>query len=118
VSADEVRHAWLEQQAEDVAQATANKQPQEALLTSAARYRLLSDADRAIVDGLLADQLSSPEEDDRFLALALIEDFEIVSAVPDLRRLADWLETQQWPGAPYEWAKVNRIIGKLATTRS
>ena len=104
----------MRQEAEDVARATANKQPQESLLTGAAQYRQLSDEDRPVVNELLAEQLSSPEEDVRFLALALIEDFEIVSALPALRRLANWLETQQWPGAPYEWAKVNRIIGRMA----
>jgi hypothetical protein len=104
----------MRQEAEDVVRATANKQPQEALLTGAARYRKLPDEDRTVVNELLAEQLTSPEEDVRFLALALIEDFEILSALPALRRLANWLETQQWPGAPYEWAKVNRIIARLA----
>ena len=118
MSAADVRRAWLEHRDEDVSQATVNKRPQESLLTSAARYRLLSDGDRAVVDGLLADQLSSPDEGDRFLALALIDDFEIASAVPALRRLANCLETQQWPGAPYEWAKVNRMVGHLVAKRS
>ncbi len=52
-------------------------------------------------------------ESRRFLPLSLIREFRIVSALPALRVLADWLETQDTPGAPYEWAKVNRVIGDL-----
>jgi hypothetical protein len=50
-------------------------------------------------------------ESARFLPLFLIREFGIVSALPALRVLADWLETQDTPGAPYEWAKVNRVLG-------
>lgn len=110
----DVRQLWLAHQEADLAQATANKMPQDALLHSAARYRQLSEEDRPIIDALLLEQVLSLNEDDRFLALAIIEDFKIASAVPALRRLAEWLESEDWPGAPYEWAKVNRLIARLA----
>ncbi len=97
------------------ARAMANKQSQDAVLAMAGRYRSLSDSDRAIVDALLAEQLTSEDETVRFDAIALIADFKISSALPALRRLADWLESQPFPGAPYEWAKANRLIGQLAS---
>lgn len=108
-----MRNRWLLRQSEDTARAQEFKQPQEALRWMAARYRTLSEEERIVINGLLAEQLASEDENVRFDALALIREFRIASAVPALRRLADWLETQDWPGAPYEWAKVNKIIGVL-----
>ncbi len=95
-----------------------NKQSQEAVLALAAHYRSLSDEACVVVDDMLAEQLGSEAETVRFDALALIADFEIRSTVPAaLRRLADLLERKAWPGALYEWAKVNRVISTLTETR-
>ena len=109
----DVRGAWLKMREEVSARAIANKQSHEAVLAMAARYRSLSDSDRATVDELLAEQLISEHETVRFDAIALVADFKITSALPALRRLAGWLESQQFAGAPYEWAKANRVIGQL-----
>lgn len=59
------------------------------------------------------EQLTSANETDRFDTLALIREFRISSTLPQLRALAALLETSEGPGAPYEWAKVNRLIGLL-----
>jgi hypothetical protein len=96
--------------------AVANKQSQEAVLVMIERYRLLSKEERAVVDQLLCDQLASEDETVRFDAVALIREFSITVALPDLRALADRLEAQHSPGAPYEWAKVNRLIGRLTSS--
>jgi HEAT repeat protein len=108
-----VREAWLRMCKEVSSWAIENKRSQEALLVMAQRYRTLSQGERDAVDELLAEQLASEDESVRFDALALIQDLKIRSSLPALRQLADWLETQASPGAPYEWAKVNRIIGGL-----
>jgi hypothetical protein len=99
--------------AEIVAQAIAAKQAQESPAGLARAYRRLSSDDRAIVDGLLVEQVQSEDEAVRFDALHLVREFDIQSAIPALRALADRLETENRPGAPYEWAKVNRILGGL-----
>jgi hypothetical protein len=96
------------------ARAVASQQSQEAVLVISERYRLLAEGERADVDQLPIDQLASQDETVRFDALALIREFRIIAALPALRVLADWLATQHLPGAPYEWAKVNRLIGVLA----
>jgi hypothetical protein len=77
-----------------------------------------------VVDRVLIDQLVPNEpapsdpwylgENAWFDALFLVDRFAIVAAVPTLRQLEVWLEDQTTPGAPYEWAKVNRILGALA----
>ena len=112
--AEGVRDAWLTMSADVSKVAIAIKQSQEALFVLARRYRDLSPEDRAIVDELLAEQVQSEDEHVRFDALALVDEFKIGSAVPALRGLADWLERRGHPGAPYEWAQVNRILGDLA----
>jgi hypothetical protein len=114
VSGADVRTAWLRMRDEVSARAAASKQSQEAVLAMAGRYRSLAEGERATINQLLIDQLASEDETVRFDALALIREFRIAAALPALRVLADWLETQHSPGAPYEWAKVNRLIGVLA----
>jgi len=67
-----------------------------------------------VFDSLLSEQLRASDEMFRLGALALIGEFKISSTLPALRELADWLERQDWPGPPYEWAKVNRLVAGLA----
>jgi len=78
-----------------------------------AHYRALGDAERNVVDDLLAEQVISSDENVRFDALATVREFRIRSALPALRVLAQRLEHEASTGAPYEWAKVNRLIGHL-----
>ena len=114
MSGADARGAWLRMRDGVRARAIDSKQSQRAVLAMAARYRSLTEGERVDVDQLLIEQLASEDETVRFDALALVREFRIVAALPALRRLADWLETQDSPGAPYEWAKVNRFIGALA----
>jgi len=77
-------------------------------------YRALSAEERRAVDELIFDDLMSPDEARRFDAVALVREFRIRSAAKTLVRLAEVLEEASSPGAPYEWAKVNRLIAYLA----
>ena len=95
-------------------QAKALKDSYYALDRQRARYQRLDATERVLANELLAEWVLSGDEAKRFDALALIDDFRIVSATPALRQLADRLESSSEPGAPYEWQKVNRLIGELA----
>jgi len=77
-------------------------------------YRRFDLEERRLASVVIADWALSEDETKRWDALALIDDFAIASALPALRSLADRLESSDDPGAPYEWAKVNRVIGTLA----
>lgn len=111
---DAVRARWLELRAMDDEIADANKSPNQAIPSAVARYRLLDDRDRRVIDQLLSEQSNSTDEDTRFVALALVEDCRISSATDALNRLKVWLDDQSFPGAPYEVAKIDRILGTLA----
>ncbi len=89
------------------------KDSQGALLALSDRYRRLSPNERNVVDRLLADKLASPDENIRFDALALVGEFKIRSTEPQLRSLAARLEAEMTPGAPFELAKVNRILNQF-----
>jgi hypothetical protein len=93
------------------------KDSQGALLAMFDRYRLLSPHERKEVDSLLAEEVASPDEGVRFDALALIREFNIRSTEPQLRSLAARLETEMTPGAPFELAKVNRILNQFQQAR-
>ena len=121
MSAADVRASWLKY-CDEVVNA-AGKDPNSALARIAEKYQQLPQEDRVIVDRLLVEQLQANElvpgapwyegENARFIPEFLIDEFRIVAALPVLRVLGNWLESQDTPGAPYEWAKVNRLIGKL-----
>ena len=76
-------------------------------------YRGLTDAELSAADDLLIEWAQSDDVKKRFDALALIDEFSIVAAIPALRTLAEEFEDSAEPSAPYDWAKVNRIIGRL-----
>ena len=77
-------------------------------------YASISAEDRDDADEVLAQWATGDDESKRFDALALIDHFKVVSAMPSLRDLAQRLEDSEAPSAPYDWAKVNRIIGSLS----
>lgn len=115
-SREQVRSDWVEAAGAASSRAVASKQSPAALLDLFALYGSLSSADQALVDELLAEQALDEDETVRFDALAIIREFEVVSTLPALRDLAARLERSEAPGAPYQWAKVNRLIGILVAT--
>lgn len=54
-----------------------------------------------------------PRPSTRWDALTLVRAYKISATLPALRQLEAQLERSDDPGAPYEAAKVNRVIGFL-----
>lgn len=94
--------------------AVASKSSHEAYIELTALYGRFGSDERTIAETVLIDWLESDDESKRWDAEALIRDHRVVAAIPALRALADKLEESVEPGAPYEWAKVNRLLGHLA----
>jgi hypothetical protein len=69
--------------------------------------------DRVEIEQVLCDWAEGDDDLRQSTALAVIDRLRIVSAIPALRRLAARLEEASGPSAPYDWAKVNRILGRL-----
>ena len=90
---------------------------QEAVLRLSHAYTLLQPDERRVVDEVLSEWLYSEDENQRFDALALIREHRIVSAVRALEELAQRLAHSDDPGAPYELAKVKRIVNQLTAVR-
>lgn len=90
-----------------------SKLPEAATSELSRQYGLLDTTDRTEVDEVLSSWVLSDDLAERFDALAVISDNSVRSALPALRELSTRLERSQDPGAPYEWAKVNRIVGSL-----
>jgi hypothetical protein len=79
-------------------------------------FRSIQEADQPEAEEIVAEwALCEEDEARRFVALAVIDDLRIVSALPSLRVLQERFECADGPSAPYDWAKVNRIIGRLAS---
>ena len=81
-------------------------------------YQKFDDEERMMADHVLAEWALSEDEKVRFDALALIDDFNIATAFPTLKKLAERLATSGAPGAPYELQKLRRIIGSLSAQAS
>lgn len=94
-------------------QADANKdsgQPMAAVEVFVAGTR---GSDRAEVERALCEWAEGDDDPRQFTALAVIDRLRIASAIPTLRKLAARFEGAHGPSAPYDWAKVNRILGRL-----
>lgn len=63
----------------------------------------------------LREWLLSDDKADRFDAIAIVRDNDVTSMIPTLRELQDRLEESTEIGARYEWAKVNRALGRLVS---
>jgi hypothetical protein len=89
------------------------KDPVRALERLAGFYRNLDPREREFADRLLAEWVLSNEETKRFDAVALIREFEVASAAPELRELVDMLGRSDDPGAPFEREKVVALLRDL-----
>jgi hypothetical protein len=76
-------------------------------------FRRLDPGERGVVTQIVLGWLESPEEDVRFDALALIDEFRISAALPRLQELATRLRGARTVSAPFELKKVDRISARL-----
>lgn len=111
---DEFRSAFEAFRDEVSRGAIASKLSHDAFVQLSGLYARFDAEERTMADAVIADWLASDDEGRRWDAEALIQEHSISSATPQLRSLAERLEHTSEPGAPYEWAKVNRILGHLA----
>lgn len=113
MSTTNARSRWEELRERLDEDARLSKSSQVVVLELSRQYRALDEAERSEVDELLAEWVLSEDEGKRFDAMAVIADNQVARAVPALRELGERLEASDAPSAPFEWAKVNRILGKL-----
>jgi hypothetical protein len=95
------------------AEAQAAKFSHEALLRLTEFYRRLDQEDRRVVDEVLASWVLEGDERRRFDALALIDEFEIRSALPALQGHLARLADAVGPSVPTDRAKLERMIAHL-----
>lgn len=69
--------------------------------------------EQAMANQILAEWALHEDENVRFDALTLIDDFKIASATPTLQTLMARLASSASPGAPFEMKKVARITEGL-----
>ena len=92
---------------------TMEKDSQGAIIELYELYAELDAAERADANEALLEALREGDEDKRFDALAIIDEFSLREAIPDLRALSARLQFDDSPGAPFEMAKIGRILEKL-----
>ena len=78
-------------------------------------YRSLDVAERRLADQVISEWVTSADEGVRFDALHLVRTFALATSTLALEQLARSLAHSTSPGAPYELAKVNEILARLAS---
>jgi hypothetical protein len=109
-----IRAKWNQQWEDAHKEYVSEKDSQGVLAVLAERYRQLEVGDKAVVDGVVGDALLSDQEWRRYDALFLVKEFGIRSATESLKALAQRLAEDQRPGAPFEFAKVQRIVSSFS----
>ena len=92
---------------------TESKDSQGAIIQLYELYAELDPAGRAEANEVLLEALREGDEDKRFDALAIIDEISLREAIPDLRALSARLQLDDSPGAPFDVAKIGRILKKL-----
>jgi hypothetical protein len=100
---------WLETDAREVAR----KNSQGALLAFIDLYERLDSDERELADRIIAEWVASGNERKRFDALAMVDHFRIRAATAQLKTAEAELAERKDPEAPYELAKVRRILVRV-----
>ena len=93
----------------------AAKDSQGAIVELFKLYAALDPDEREAANADLFEALRAGDDGERYDAQAITSKFELVDAIPYLRELAVRLQLDDSPGAPFELAKVQRLIEKLQT---
>lgn len=111
---DSVSRRWRELRDQVSRDTIERKDSQAALRELIREYDALGDIERRAVDRVLIDWLGSDDETLRFDAMAIISASRVHSTVPALRALELRLLESDAPSAPYEVAKVGRLLAELS----
>jgi hypothetical protein len=76
-------------------------------------YRLLDEDDRSVADEVVTRWVTDGDASQRFVALSIIEDFEIRSALPALRSDLSRVNHATGPSVPWDRERLERIIALL-----
>lgn len=102
--------AWW-QSTNDRAQAAKNSHS--AMIELIAQYRKLSSAEQEVLNNIFCEWIDSADDFKRFDALAMVEEFRITSCIHGLIRRRAQLQSSTTPDAPYELAKIDRMLQRL-----
>lgn len=114
MSPRDARAQWIEAWEAIDRDAEARRDSPAALPALERAYSELAGEDRVRVDEVLIEWSLSDDSKKRFDALALIDVFLIRSALPALRALEREFDSSDAPSAPFDLAKVRRIIDGLS----
>jgi len=90
--------------------AAARRNSQLVLIDLRNLYQRFDAAERSLADRVISEWVASDDENLRFDALALVDDFGLTAATEALTTLAVRLRASKLPGAPFELQKVERIL--------
>ncbi len=92
---------------------TVRKNSQGTLLELMGLYERFDEVERVMANRILCEWIESDNNRKRFDALAIIDKYKIRSAIPKLRDFESKIANRPDYEAPYELAKVRRILERL-----
>jgi len=112
----DIKQWWTNEHDRLLRLARAAKNPMSALFDMYERYEYLTESEKKEINQLLIDWIEDVDEDKRYTALAIAEEYNVHDAIPAMKRLCDRFKDSKIPDNPekfYEREKIIRKIQKL-----
>lgn len=91
----------------------AAKNPTTALFDMYERYNALTDIEKKEIDELLIKWIEDVNEDKRYTALAMVEEYSITGAIPAMKRLSERFKDSKIPDDPQGYNERELILRKI-----
>ena len=105
---------WWTQEYEYLLRAgRASKNPMSALFEMYRRYEALTNSERDQINDLLVTWVEDSNDDKRFAAHAIVEEYKIVAAIPAMGRLCERLKRCNVPDNPDGFYERQKVLGKI-----
>lgn len=109
----DIRQWWTDEHDYLLRMARAAKNPMSALFDMYERYNALKDSEKNEIDKLLVEWIDDVDEDKRFTALAMAEEYKIIAAIPAMERLCDRFKNSKIPDDPKGYNERKKVLRKL-----
>jgi hypothetical protein len=118
MTVDEARESLLAFRRDAELEAHRQKESNLVWLSLSRYYSSLEAEERCLANQVLGEWLQSTDENLRYDALVLIDEFSVSSAIASLAELEQRLLGVTSPGTPFELAKVRKVLDKLGGFRT
>lgn len=109
----DIKNIWSKEHVARLDLARKSKNPMLAFSAMCEMYESLTKTEREEINLLLKEWIVSPNPDERFTALALVESYSIKEAIPAMKDRIEMLKNCKIPEDPQGYNEREKILKKL-----